>query len=136
MKTQSIALQPPRRAGRALFIPRALYRSNSLACLALTLLATAVPAVALVLLTTWATGVPAVLPVAQAAIGLSGFVYLALALDAGKISAALHSLTGIALFSLAWASAAVTPELLIVAAMLMAVWLGMGIFSRFRRNCL
>lgn len=136
MKTQTITLQPPRRAGRALFIPRALFRTNSLPCLAFLILVSALPPIALVVLTTWATNAYAVLPVFQAAAGMSGFIFLALAVDSGRVGAALYSLSGVTLFGLAYASVAVTPEFLVVAAMVLAVWLGGGMFSQVRKYCL
>ena len=136
MKAQSYTLQPPRRAGRAIFVPGILHRANTLPCLAFTLLVSALPPVALIVLATWASNVSVALPVAQAAAGLSGIVFLALALETRGHTAILQVLTAIGLFVLAWASLAVSPEFVVVAAMAVAAWTGAGLFSQVKARCM
>lgn len=136
MKTQSITLQPPRRAGRALFVPRALFRSSSLPCLSVIFLVSALPAIALMVFAAWAVNAPLLLPVMQASVGMSGFVFLALAVDARRQMAVLLTATSAALFGLSLASANIAPELIVVGATVMAMWLGGGLFAHVRKRCL
>ena len=135
MKAQSIQLQSHGRAARAVSVPSALHRIDSLPCTAFMVLVSALPAAAIVLLATWASGAHTVLPVAQAATGLSGFVFLALALESSRTVAAWQALTGLVLFTLAWASMAVSAEWLIVGAMALAAWVATALFHQLRQRC-
>ena len=51
-------------------------------------------------------------------------------------TAMLQATTAVSLFTLSLASASVSAELLIVAAMLLAVWVGGGLFAHVRKHCL
>ncbi len=136
MKTQSITLHAPRNRSRSTVVHGIRFRTDSLACLALAVLLSATAPAALVILATWATGVPTLLPAIQAATGLSGFVFLALAIDSGGLLAALKAVTAAALFVLAYASMALASELVVAATMIAAAWLGAATFVRMKRNCL
>ena len=135
MKSHSITLQPPRRAGRAVFMPKALLRAESLPCLAFMIVVSALPAAAMIVLATWATNVPVLLPAMQAATGMSALVFLGLALDSKGPGAVLKVLTAIALFAFSYASMAVAAELLVVAVTILAAWLGGGLFAHVRTRC-
>lgn len=111
-------------------------QADSLPCLAFVILASVIPPIGLVLLATWASGNAIALPVTQAATGVGGFVFLALAMDADRRVASLLAATALALFALSWASVAVASEWVIVASMAVAAWAGAGSFSLVRRHCL
>lgn len=113
-----------------------LRAANSLPCLALLILASTLPSAALVVVATWASNSPVLLPVAQAAAGLSGFVFLALALDAKPVAAMLNGLTALAVTGLALASLSVSEELVIVAAIVVAARVASGLFHQVRMRCL
>jgi hypothetical protein len=136
MNTQSISFQTADRSRHSLANPGWPVWARSLPCQLLIALVSAIPPVALVLLTTAAINAPTLLPAVQAAAGLTGFVFLALAIDSERLQAVLQTITAAALFGLAWASVSVSPELVIVAAMLVATWSGVKMFSLVRRICL
>lgn len=136
MKSQSITLHAstrPQSSGKLADLYRA---ANRLPRLVFVVLASVIPPIGLIVLATWASNTPALLPAVQAAMGLSGLVFLALAMDAGRQTAVLYITTSILLFALSWASMSVSTELVVVAAMLVAAWTGAGLFSVVRRTCL
>ena len=135
MKTQSITLHAGEVAARTHRLLHGVRRVHSLPCLAVMLLVSAFPAAALVVLTTWATNVPAALPAVQAVIGLSGLVFLALALDADRRTALALSATAVTVFGLAYLGMAVSPEILIVGSMVIATWAGIALFSNVKTRC-
>lgn len=92
------------------------------------ILLSVLPAFTLLVLFTWGSSVPSLLPYMQAITGLSGFVFLALAVDAEKMAAVLQLLSAAAMFALAFVAASVSPELLIVAAAVVAAWTVPGLY--------
>ena len=136
MKTHSLTIPAavsPRSHDR---FARLVRRADSLPCLAFMILVSAIPPIGLVMLATWASNQIVGLPVTQAAIGLGGLVFLALALDAGRNAAAALIATAFALFALAWASTAISPEWVIVGSMVVSAWAGAGLFTQVRNRCL
>jgi hypothetical protein len=136
MKTHSLTLPaavPPRSRGRFASLVR---RADSLPYLAFMILVSAIPPIGLVILATWASNQAVGLPLSQAATALSGLVFLALALDAGRNAAIALVATAIALFALAWASTVLSAEWVIMGSMVIAVWAGLGLFTQFRVRCL
>jgi hypothetical protein len=92
---------------------------------------------AVVIAATWLIRNPALIPYLQAAVSTSGLLFIGLALEVEKTSTAWFCLaTGIALPLLAFLSAQLAPELLIVAAFLVAAWLGTTVaqFDRTARR--
>ena len=136
MNTQTISYQTERRSATRLANAEIPQWTRSLPCQAFMTLVSAIPFVALVLLATAAINAPTILPAVQAAVGLTGFIFLALAIDSNRLQAILQMVTAAALFGLAWASMAVSNELLIPATMLIAAWTGAGTFALVRKNCL
>ena len=136
MKTHSISLQSPRHISREKSVSGLNFNTDSLTCLVLAVMISAIPAAALVVFATWATGVPTLLPAVQAATGLAGFIFLALAVESTGPAAVLKVITAIALFSLAYASMAVATEFAIVGTMLTSAWISVGTFQQLRKNCL
>ena len=136
MKTQSIALHAGEHAARTRRLLTGIRRMDSLTCLAFMVLVSALPAAALVVLATWATNVPAALPAMQAAVGLSGLVFLALALDADKRTAVPLLASAAALFATEYLGMAVSSEILIAGSMVAAAWMAAGLFSNIRTRCL
>ena len=136
MNTQTISYQTESRSATRLTKAEIPQWTRSLPCQAFMTLVSAIPSVALVLLATAAINVPTILPAVQAAVGLTGFVFLALAIDSSRLQAILHIVTAAALFGLAWASMAVVSEMLIPATMLIAAWTGAGTLALVRKNCL
>lgn len=89
---------------------------------------------AVVIGTAWLIGQPTLVPYLQATVGTSGLLFIGLALDVEKTSTAWLCLaTGIALPILAFMSAQLAPELLVVAAFLVAAWLG-AVIAQFDRT--
>lgn len=133
MKTSTIALHSPTRSG---YVVSALVPKQNLArilCLSLAILVSAIPSFTLVILTTWASNVPALTPYLQATAWLTGFVFLALALESGRKTAVLLVLSAAVLFVSAPLAAMVSPEFLVVAALVIAAWTAPGIFDHARR---
>lgn len=90
-----------------------------------------VPALALITAAAWVIAQPALVLYLQVSMCLSGFVFLALALD--SLSArrgALLVISGLAMFALAGFSTGEALELLVVGAAVSAVWLGFAIFDQ------
>ena len=136
MKTHSLiipAAVSPRSRGRFANLVR---RTDSLPCLAFIILVSAIPPIGLVILATWASNQALGLPVTQAVTALSGLVFLALALDAGRNAAIAFVATAIVLFALAWASMALSAEWVIVGSMMIAAWTGAGLLTQVRSHCL
>jgi hypothetical protein len=76
----------------------------------------------------WLTRDPAMIPYVQAATGTLGLLYFGLAIQAETAKTAwLFLVTGIALPLLAFLSARTTPELLVLAALLVGAWLGAAV---------
>ena len=136
MKTHSITLHAGERAARTHRLLSGIRRMDSLPCLAFMALVSALPPVALVVLTTWATNIPAALPALQAMVGLSGLVFLALALDADRRTVMPLLVSTVAMFGLAYLGMTVSPEFLLVGSMVAATWLGAGLFSTIKTRCL
>jgi len=113
-----------------------LRAATSLPCLALLILASTLPSAALVVVATWASNSAVFLPVAQAATGLSGLVFLALALDESPLAAKLNVFTALAVTGLALASRSFSEELVIVAAIVVAARIAGGLFQQVRTRCL
>ena len=90
-----------------------------------------VPALALITAAAWLIAQPAMVLYLQVIVWLSGFVFLALAIDSlsGR-RGALFVISGLAMFALAAFSASGANELLVVGAAVMAVWSGFAIFDR------
>lgn len=90
-----------------------------------------VPALAIIIAAAWLIAQPALVQYLQVSVWLSGFVFLALALDSlsGR-KAALLLISGLAMFALAGFSSGDAHELLVVGAAVVAVWLGFAIFDR------
>lgn len=90
-----------------------------------------VPALAIIVGTAWLVTLPEHLLSLQALIWASGFVFFGLALESESVETSILSLaTGIVLPVLAWLSATMAVELLIVAAALIAAWTAAGILRR------
>lgn len=136
MTTQTISFQTESRSATRLAKAKIPQWTRSLPCLAFMTLASALPPMAIVLLATAAINLPTILPAVQAGVGLTGFVFLALAMDSSRLLAVLQIVTAAVLFGLAWASMAVSSEMLILAAMVVAAWTGAGTITLLRKNCL
>lgn len=90
----------------------------------------AAPALALIVGAAWLVGQPHLVVYLQAALWASGFVFFGLALDSEKSTIGLSIATGFALPALALLSAKFAPELLIVAATIIAAWIATAILRR------
>jgi len=89
----------------------------------LRLLLAAVPALAIIAGTVWVVSDALEPPrVLQALVWAAGFIFLALALDAGKRNTVAVLVTGLALPALAILSAFIATEFLIIATALIAAW--------------
>ena len=91
----------------------------------------AVPALAIITAAAWLIAQPSLVLYLQVTIWLSGFVFVALALDSltGR-RGALLPISGLAMFAFAGFSAGDANELLVVGASVAALWLGFAIFDR------
>ena len=136
MTTQTILFQSKSRSATQPAKAKVPQWPRSLPCQAFMTLVSAIPTAAIVLLATAAINVPTILPAAQAGMGLTGFVFLALAMDSSRLQAMLQIVTASVLFGLAWASMAVSSEMLIPAAMVVAAWTAAGAITLVRKNCL
>jgi hypothetical protein len=136
MKAQSYTLHTARPRVETTGTRSTPHWAERLPCLAFTALVSTLPPVALIILATWASNIPALLPYAQSLVGLTGLVFLALAVDSGKRMAALQTLSAAAMFALAYASMAWSPEFLVAGAMIVAAWAGAGLFSHSSSRCL
>ena len=136
MTTQTVSFHTESLSANRLAKAKIPRWTRSLPCLAFMTLASAIPPVAIVLLATAAINVPTILPAVQAGVALTGFVFLALAMDSNRLQAMLQMTTAAVLFGLAWAGMAVSSEMLIPAAMLIAAWTGAGTVTLLRKNCL
>lgn len=136
MKTQTITIPTSARPDSRGRLMSLVHRADSLPCLAFVILVSAIPPIGLVILATWASNLAVGLPVIQAATALGGLVFLALALESDRKTATASVATAIALFTLAWASMTISPDLVIVGSMVIAAWAGIGLFSRVRQRCL
>ena len=124
MKSTMIAMHVAHRAPRTSNTIGIMNVLSRVASLTLLVLASALPAVVLVLLVTWVANNPVVLPAVQAATGLSGLVFLALAIDSSRLAAVFQLMTATAMFAIAWVSMAVSAEVLVAAAVIVGTWLG------------
>lgn len=90
-----------------------------------------VPALAIITAAAWLIAQPSLVLYLQVTIWLSGFVFVALALDSltGR-RGALLLISGLAMFAFAGFSTGDANELLVVGASVAAVWLGFAIFDR------
>ena len=90
-----------------------------------------VPALAIITAAAWLIAQPSLVLYLQVSVWLSGFVFLALAMDSlsGRKSALLL-ISGLAMFALAGFSTGDAYELLVVGVAVVAVWLGFAIFDR------
>ena len=90
-----------------------------------------VPALALITAAAWLIAQPALVLYLQVAVWLSGFVFLALALDSlsGR-RGALFAISGLSMFALAGFSTGDAYELLVVGAAVVAVWSGFTTFDQ------
>ena len=89
-----------------------------------------VPALAIIIAAAWLIAQPQMVVYLQVSLWLSGFVFLALALDSLSARAGvLLLISGLAMFALAGFSAGDAHELLVVGAALVGVWLGFAIFD-------
>ena len=91
---------------------------------------TAVPVLALIVCATWMVFTPGLLLFLQAALWTSSFVFLGLAIDTRKPLNGLSLASGVVLPVLADLSAQVAPEFAIAAAVIVAAWIGLAIWSR------
>jgi hypothetical protein len=108
--------------------PRPLHGILNVASRALLALA---PALALVVGAAWLANMADLVVYLQVLAWAGGFVFLALAVEADSPYAALLYLaTGVALPLLAWLSSRIAVELIIVAAVLVAVWVAAAILRR------
>jgi len=92
------------------------------------ILLAAVPALAIVVATAWAVSAFETPRELQALVWSAGFVFLALAVESRKPNVTGLLATGLALPALALLSARVAPEFTILAAVLVAAWIGAAIF--------
>ena len=92
---------------------------------------TVVPALAIITAAAWLIAQPSLVLYLQVSVWLSGFVFLALAMDSlsGRKSALLL-ISGLAMFTLAGFSTGDAYELLVVGVAVVAVWLGFAICDR------
>ena len=89
-----------------------------------------VPAMAIIMAAAWLIAQPALLLYLQVSVWSAGFVFLALALDSLPArTAALHLISGLAMFALAAFSGNGASELLVVGAAVVAVWTGFSLFD-------
>lgn len=133
MKTSTIALHAPARSGKT---ESALVPKQDLARtlrLAFVILVSAIPTFTLVILTTWVSNVPALMPYFQATAWLTGIVFLALALESDRKAAVALILSAVAMFVSAPLAASVSPDFLVVDALVIAAWTGHGVFGYIRR---
>jgi hypothetical protein len=89
-----------------------------------------VPAFAIVVGSAWLASAAELAVYLQAALWASGFVFMGLAIDAGKRVALAALATGIALPALAYLSSTTAIELGLVAAALVAAWVAAAIYRR------
>ena len=86
------------------------------------------PALALIVAVTWVVSTFEVINVLQAAIAVTGFIFLALAIDTRFPTALALAASGVALPALALLSFHVVPEFAILAAVILAGWLAAIIY--------
>lgn len=103
---------------------------NRVLCLATKGFTALVPALAIVVGAAWAITVPGAEQFLQASLWASGFVFLALAVDAERPTIGVPIATGIALPVLALLSLHVAGEFAIVAAVIVAAWVAASILRR------
>lgn len=96
------------------------------------LLLAVTPALAIVVAAAWAVATVADSGIVQAAIWASGFVFLALAMEARQPDVTTLLATGLALPVIAWLSASVAAEFAIIAAVAVAAWVTVAILRRTR----
>ena len=89
-----------------------------------------VPALAIITAAAWLIAQPSLVQYLQVSVWLSGFVFLALAMDSlsGR-KGALLLISGLAMFALSGFSTGDAYELLVVGVSVVAVWLGFAIFD-------
>lgn len=130
MKTHSIEWSPIHTENSQIVLNPARQLQRILSLATKTFLAL-VPALAVVVGATWLVNQPAEVVYLQALIWALGFVFVGLAVEAESAEMALlHLATGIALPVLAWLSAQVAIELVVVAATLVAAWVAAAILRR------
>jgi hypothetical protein len=103
---------------------------NSLLCQAARVFVAFVPALAIVVLAAWAITVPSMAQLTQASMWATGFIFLALAIESRKPTIGLLLSTGVALPVLALLSSHVAVEFAVIAAALVALWVGSFILRR------
>jgi hypothetical protein len=89
-----------------------------------------VPALAIAVGAAWLVTVPDLIIFLQAGLWASGFLFLGLAIDSEESMVAPSLATGIALPVLAVLSSRIAPEIAIIAATLVAVWVAAAIWRR------
>ena len=130
MKTHSIEWSPINTENSQIVLNPARQLQRILRLATKTFLAV-VPALAVIVGATWLVNQPGEVVYLQALIWALGFVFVGLAVEAESAEMALlHLATGIALPVLAWLSAQVAIELVVVAATLVAAWVAAAILRR------
>ena len=123
MKMHSI-VWPLEQKSTVTSLRRLASRANGLTRLVYRLLVAGAPALGILIATIWLISAPGLLPYLQAALWATGFVFMALAVEAERPhAAALLLTTGLALPMLAWLSSRLAVEFIVVAAALIAAWL-------------
>jgi len=97
----------------------------------LALLSAVTSVVAIVLLSVWISGVGS-MAVASAGTWGIAFVFMALAVDKRESKAFFELTTGLALMVLAWLQNTVSPEFIILTAVLLASWVSIGLYRLLR----
>jgi hypothetical protein len=95
----------------------------------LALLGAATAAVAVIMISVWLTGLE-ISNILGAGTWGAAFVFLALAVDAHKLTAILQGVTGVALLVLAWLQKTVSPDYMIVSGVVIAIWIAVVVFRR------
>jgi len=88
-------------------------------------------AITVVLLSVWASGSEEIAVLSASIWGIS-FIFLALAVDSQKSRAVLLLVTGLVLMTIAWLGSRVSPEFFILAGVILACWLCVGLYRALR----
>lgn len=108
-----------------------LSKANRTACYVAKIISILVIAIMLVIVSYMALMSPAMLPLLQAGVALTGFIFLALAIDSEKASnTVLLAATGIALPILAGLSTMLLPGYIVVASTVIVAWITASIIRR------
>ncbi|NIP17846.1 MAG: hypothetical protein GWM87_06595 [Xanthomonadales bacterium] len=92
-------------------------------------LGAALPALGIIVLAVWTFSGGAA-NLTSASLWATGFVFLALAVDAGSTRAVSLAATGLAMFAFGWLSAAISAEFGVLGAFLLAAWIAFVVARR------